>query len=87
MAATAAPDVSPERTADRQRNRQRWKLILFAAAGFAGMNRRIRNRIAMNATMPSSSSMTMLPNSAPRPRWLIKAAMPLSPCRTSSNAG
>src|SRR5664279_2570768 len=35
MTATAAPDVSPERTADRQRNRQRWKLILFAATGFA----------------------------------------------------
>ena len=35
MAATPAVDVSPERTADRQRNRQRWKLILFAAAGFA----------------------------------------------------
>ena len=48
----------------------------LAAAGFDGMKRRIRKRISANATSASNTIMMMLPNSAPRPRWLISAAMP-----------
>ena len=40
------------------------------------MKRRIRKRTTANATSASSTIMMMLPNSAPRPRSLISAAMP-----------
>jgi hypothetical protein len=42
----------------------------------AGAKRRMTRRIPAIATTARSNNITMFPNPAPKPRWLISAAMP-----------